>query len=81
MPYISDVHTQYTNLSNTELLAKIDSVRHLSPIIQELCKRLEEGDLYSKDTNDRVECPICQGKLRVDYCGGNDMFKLHIRDE
>ena len=46
--------TKYNNLSNRELLAQLESVRSHSPVIEELCQRLET-------TN--VECPICEADL------------------
>lgn len=81
MGFSSRVHTKYTGLTNAELLAKIDDIRHRSPIIQELCIRIEEGELISDETSDRVECPICQGQLRVNYDPGNDLFSLIIQKD
>ena len=81
IPITPRIHTRYSNLSNAELLLELESIRHHSPIIQELCVRLEEDELFGKETNMNASCPICQGELTVDYCKGNDIFNLTIRKE
>ena len=73
--------TTYTHLNDPEFLSAIDAVRHYSPVIKELARRLEarsemEAALFG--TNHRAECPICQGPLTVEYDDGNDLFELGI---
>jgi hypothetical protein len=46
--------TKYNHLSNRELLAQVESVRDYSPVIEELCQRLE---------NVGGECPVCEADL------------------
>lgn len=46
--------TKYNNLSNRELLAQLENVRPFSPVVEELCQRLE---------NVGVECPVCEADL------------------
>jgi hypothetical protein len=73
--------TTYTHLNDQELLNSLDDARHYSPVIGELCRRLEaKGELESAITgaNHRAECPICKGPLTVDYDAGNGLFELRI---
>lgn len=46
--------TKYHNLTVVELLREVDDVRHYSPIIEELCQRLE---------NIGETCPVCEADL------------------
>ena len=46
--------TKYNGLSNRELLAQLEGVRTYSPVVEELCQRLE---------NVGVECPVCEADL------------------
>jgi hypothetical protein len=46
--------TKYDRFTNRELLVELDNARQYSPIIQELCVRLE---------NIGNECPVCEADL------------------
>lgn len=46
--------TKYSQFSNRELLGEFDILRQYSPIIEELCQRVE---------NVGVECPVCEADL------------------
>jgi hypothetical protein len=46
--------TKYQGLTQRELLNELESVRQYSPIIEELCTRLE---------NHGEECPVCEADL------------------
>lgn len=48
--------TKYQILSDTELLAQLQTATRYSPIIDELCQRLERNI-------DRNICPICEANL------------------
>lgn len=75
MSIVSPIHTSYSNLSNEELLNAIDSIRHLSPMIQELCIRLEYYDdeeyecsakAISPDNEFyKASCPVCAADLSM----------------
>lgn len=48
--------TQYAGLSNAELLRQLTDSREFSPVIEELCKRIEKA-------SDEATCPICEGDI------------------
>ena len=61
------VHTNYSNYTDQELLQLLSEKRAQSPIIEELCQRLEEySPAFDKETNIAVECPVCEAKLKID---------------
>jgi hypothetical protein len=47
--------TKYRNLTNAELLNRLDEARLHSPIIEELCARME--------VKSRAICPVCEADL------------------
>lgn len=72
-------------MSDSELLRELDGVRDKSPVIQELCIRLEENLTEteitlstSEDTKHSVKCPICQAMLFVDYDINDDEFSTTV---
>lgn len=71
----------YSNLSDEEFLLDIDDKRYQSPVIKELCRRLEllnNARGIAEDTNHRSECPVCEAGLIVDYDEGNSLFDLKV---
>ena len=70
--------TKYRNLTDAELLSAIDAIRHESPIIAELAEHLEKKKLTDKNTNCRVECPVCEAELTADLDKGNNSYTLEI---
>ena len=77
-------HTKYSNLLDDELLKHVADVRARSPIIEELCQRLEvkiHSIVIAKDSNSRVECPACEAHLFADYDCGNGMFTIKFPDK
>ena len=46
--------TKYSNYSNADLLQLFEDRRQQSPIIEELCQRLEMLG---------IECPVCEADL------------------
>lgn len=46
--------TKYSQLSNRELLRELNDVRSFSPVVEELCLRLEHTG---------SECPVCEADL------------------
>lgn len=76
--------TTYTHLTDEEFLNTMDDARHYSPVIKELCRRLEarsETEVNLTGANHRAECPICKGPLTVNYDVGNDLFELRTVEE
>ena len=68
---------QLMRFTNEELLHHLDERRSQSPIIDELCKRLEPNAFTEvKQINHRVECPVCTAQLEADLDEGNAMFTL-----
>lgn len=72
----------YSHLDDLELLSQFDDKAAVSPIIKELCDRLEKHvaprDPY-KDTDERVECPVCEAKLTVEHDEADNLFTLTER--
>ena len=72
-------HTKYGYLSIDELLRLVEDRRDKSPIIDELCNRLENTEAsILPDSNRRVECPICEAELEADYDEANTMFTIKV---
>ena len=60
-------HTSYSNHTDQELLQVLSEKRQHSPIIEELCQRLESYmPVSQKETNINADCPVCEAKLNVD---------------
>lgn len=67
--------SKYRIYTNQELLTLIDDKRHQSPIINELCLRLEKNN-FNEDTFfpqstpsnpvENVICPICEAKITLE---------------
>jgi hypothetical protein len=72
----------YSHLNDLELLSQFNNKAAVSPIIRELCARLEKHvaprNPY-KDTDTRVECPVCEAKLTVEHDETDDLFTLTER--
>lgn len=75
--------TKYNYLGDLELLSLFDEKAAASPVIKELCDRLEKyvvpQDFY-KDTDERVECPVCEAKLTVEHDETDNLFTLKEQD-
>ncbi len=65
-------------LTTPELLNHLDSIKYHSPIILELCKRLEEVEDDLNLLTDKVECPVCQAKLLAGTNTMNSFYTLKI---
>ena len=68
------------HLTTGELLNLLEDKKHQSPIIFELCNRLEKIDIDAEleGVNDRAECPVCQASLTVDLDIGNKLYNLKV---
>lgn len=71
-------HTRYSNLTDDELLSRIDETRQQSPIIDELANRLERKERTDSETRTRIECPVCEALLNVDLDEDDNTFTLRI---
>lgn len=71
-------HTTFTNYTNDELLRLVDDKRYRSPLIDELCTRLEKrGEVaVQEDADFRVECPVCAAPLEAGYDECKNMFTI-----
>ena len=59
--------TSYSNHTDQELLQVLSEKRQHSPIIEELCQRLESYmPVSQKETNIAADCPVCEAKLKID---------------
>ena len=70
--------TPYDHYSDEELLSRFDNLRPHSPVIEELCQRLEKRKTITG--SGFVECPVCESDLRVEYDQGNDLFEVEIKE-
>ncbi len=66
------MHTTLSHLSDEELLRHLSDSRHRSPIIAELCDRLEaalDANIVMENTFEhsekKVQCPVCLASLEV----------------
>jgi hypothetical protein len=70
-----------THLANSELLRHLGERRTQSPVIDELCKRLEqavpERDLADAQSN--VTCPVCEAALTASYLVAEEEFSVKER--
>lgn len=73
------VHTQFGNLSTAELLRQVDSLRHRSPVIEELCQRIEREE-STPPAQGKMEgsmpCPVCMAQLEVTFDRDADEFTI-----
>lgn len=69
--------TQFNGLSTDELLRHVDEARSKSPIIEELCQRLEAG-AYPTIVPVTIEtaCPVCLVELEITYDGESDKSEV-----
>ena len=67
--------SKYRTYTNKELISLIDDKRYQSPIINELCLRLEKNnfndDLYDpcktcELVSESITCPICEAKITLE---------------
>lgn len=79
---MANVHRFYS-LTNDEFISMISSKRESSPIIDELCRRIEnliEDQEETYSTGDRTlasKCPVCEADLR---CSGSVDTEGNILD-
>ena len=66
------------SLQDDELLRELEEVRYLSPVIRELCRRLELYVDKPEPVSGRAECPVCQADLRCDYDYANEILSLQV---
>lgn len=73
--------TVYRNYTDQELLQVLSDKRHHSPVIEELCQRLEEySPVLQKETNIQKECPVCEAKIMIDIdVNGNGCYEIEIQ--
>lgn len=65
------------NLTNEELIHRLDDKRQFSPIIDVLLYRLEEVlKGLPKGEDHRADCPICQTTLNISVDEGNSLYEL-----
>lgn len=66
----------FSHLTDEEFLRELDGVRHQSPIIADLCRRLEETK--QEPATASCECPVCMADLRADYDVFNETLELKV---
>lgn len=63
------MQTRYSYLTDAELLRMLDHKRTQSPVIDELCNRLDKRSALSAGTNNHehtegeTRCPVCEAVL------------------
>lgn len=74
-------HTKWSNLSDAELLNQLAESRGRSPVIDELCNRLEQyadNEVVSSDADSSVECPVCEAPLTASYIADDAKFRVSV---
>lgn len=66
------------HLTDPEFLLRLDDARHQSPIIGELCRRMEYLLRQEPTAAAYAECPVCQANIRVDYDVSNEILSLQV---
>lgn len=73
--------TKYANLTDADLIRQLDEARRHSPVIEELCLRLEvkppEYDGYQM----QVTCPVCEASLNVKEDSADKILSLEPSNE
>lgn len=67
------------NYTDAELINSLDEARHLSPVIGELCNRLEACGQHEPASSLNAECPVCAADLEADFDTANDILTLRIQ--
>lgn len=62
-----------------ELINSLDRERYLSPVIGELCKRLEAYGTLQPASSLNAECPVCKADLEGDFDPANDILTLSVQ--
>lgn len=65
--------TTYSNYSDADILRHCHDVRGCSPLIEELCQRLEQKEILEENASEGeeadldciVRCPVCEAELEV----------------
>lgn len=65
-----------SSLQDDELLRQLDESAARSPVIKELCARLEKANERPSERTAQCECPICLGELQAYYGEANDVLEL-----
>lgn len=70
--------TLMRNMTDGELLQQLGTIRHQSPVIGELCVRLEKA--IEPEILQRLGCPVCQAALSAEYddCAGTITLRVEI---
>lgn len=63
------------NLSNSELLRVLNDLKNHSPIISELCTRLENSN---ENLTTKTTCPVCMASLSLDVDHLNHELTIEI---
>lgn len=67
-----------SNLSNKELVQILHDKRMYSPLIEELCKRLE-NTIENEIENSTIKCPICSTNILLEFTDTEDGVDIGIK--
>jgi hypothetical protein len=71
--------TKYTNLPDADLIRQLEEARLHSPIIEELCLRLEVKPPEYDGYQTSVTCPVCEASLNVKEDNADKTFSLETQ--
>ena len=75
-----NLRTQHANLTDEELLKNAEPMRSSSPVIEELCQRLEkhidQAAELSKIETTQHQCPECDCAVQVHYIAEENKLTL-----
>ena len=80
--------TKYRHLTDEEFLNICQEKRHQSPIINELCQRLEEFIYSDQPVTDEINlelknehrCPVCETKIEIEFSSIDDKISFKPKE-
>lgn len=80
--------TKYRHLTDEEFLNICQEKRHQSPIINELCQRLEEFICSDQPVTDEINlelknehrCPVCETKIEIEFSSIDDKISFKPKE-
>jgi hypothetical protein len=70
--------SKFRHLTDREFIFRLDDARHQSPIIGELCRRLEDLLCKEPPTTAQTECPVCMADVQADYDSDSGILELKV---
>jgi hypothetical protein len=72
----------HRNLTDKELVQCLHDKRLYSPIIEELCKRLEskiDDDFRNENEDLTISCPICSANMSIEFTDAENGVETTVK--